>query len=187
MIKITTEKRVKIAKLVLKTIGAAGLISMAVLAPNALQALDMFYDRKKYNPKYHLNKAINKLKEKGLIEFCNKNGRIFVRLTKKGESDFLKYQLQEISIKKPIRWDKKWRIVIFDIKEYKRKTRDNIRRFLESLGFLKLQNSVWVYPYECEEIIIMLKSHFYIGKDVLYIVAEKIENDKWLRKEFGLE
>ncbi len=187
MSKIITEKRVKIAKIVLKTIGMAGLISMAILAPNTIQALDMFYDRKKYNPKYQVNKAISRLKEKDLIEFHNKNNKIFLRLTNKGESELLKYQLQELQIKKPNKWDEKWRIVIFDIKEYKRRVRDELRQTLETFGFLKLQNSVWVHPYECEEIIIMLKSHFHIGKDVLYIIAEKIENDKWLRQEFGLK
>lgn len=186
MEKIITEKRVKIAKIVLKTIGAAGFISMAVLAPNALQALDIFYDRKKYNPKYQVNNAINRLKEKGLVEFRNENGKIFLRLTKKGEAELLKYQLQELTIKKPSKWDGKWRIVIFDIKEYKRRIRDELRQTLEILGFLKLQNSVWVYPYECEEVITMLKSHFHIGKDILYITAEKIENDKWMRQKFSL-
>ncbi len=186
MKKIITEKRVKIAKIVLKTIGAAGFISMAILAPNALQALDMFYDRKKYNPKYQINKAVAKLKEKGFVEFRNEGGKTFLKLTEKGEAELLKYQLQELVIKKPSKWDGKWRIVIFDIKEYKRKIRDEFRQTLEILGFLKLQNSVWVYPHECEEVITMIKSHFHIGKDILYITAEKIENDKWLRKEFHL-
>lgn len=186
MNKIITEKRIKIAKIVLKTIGAAGLISIAILAPNTLQALDMFYDRKKYNPKYQINKVAIRLKEKGLVEFRNENGKIFLRLTKKGETELLKYQLQELTIKKPSKWDGKWRIVIFDIKEHKRKIRDELRQTLEILGFLKLQNSVWVYPYDCEEVITMIKSHFHIGKDILYITAEKIENDKWLRQKFFL-
>ncbi|PIQ69287.1 MAG: CRISPR-associated endonuclease Cas2 [Candidatus Tagabacteria bacterium CG_4_10_14_0_2_um_filter_40_13] len=186
MKKIITEKRVKIAKIVLKTIGVAGFISMAILAPNALQALGMFYDRKKYNPKYQVNKAVARLKEKGLVEFRNENGKIFLRLTKKGKTELLKYQLQELTIKKPSKWDGKWRIVIFDIKEYKRRIRDKLRQTLETLGFLKLQNSVWVHPYECEEVITILKSHFHIGKDVLYITAERIENDKWMCQKFSL-
>jgi len=44
---INREQKIKVAKIILKSIAAAGFISMAVLAPNALQALDMFYgDRK---------------------------------------------------------------------------------------------------------------------------------------------
>lgn len=180
------EKRIEIAKIVLKTLAVTGVLSMAILAPNALQALDMFYERKKYNPKYQVKKAITRLKERGSIEFYKNNGKLFVRLTPKGEKELLKYQLKELTIKKPKRWDGKWRVVIFDIREYKRYIRDGLRETLINLGFLRLQNSVWVYPYECEEVIAMMKASFHIGKDVLYMTVEKVENDKWLKKEFDL-
>ena len=49
------------------------------------------------------------------------------------------------------KWDKKWRMVIFDIPEAKRPARDQIRRLLKDLGFLKLQISVWVHPLPCLE------------------------------------
>ena len=78
-------------------------------------------------------------------------------------------------------------MIIFDIKEWKRKTRDDLRQWLEHLGFVRLQNSVWVHPYPCREIIVLLKSNFKIGKEVLYITADEIENDGWLRREFNLE
>ena len=82
--------------------------------------------------------------------------------------------------------DRKWRVVIFDIKEYRRKTRDKLRITLTSLGFIKLQNSVWVFPYECEDVMVMLKASYKIGNDVLYMTVDKIENDKWLKKKFLL-
>ncbi len=182
------EKRAEIGKIILKTIAVAGLLSMIVLAPNTLQALDMFYDRRKrkYNTKYYVKKTITRLKDQGLIEFVKKNNKTFVRLTSEGEERLLKYQLGEAVIKKPKEWDGKWRIIIFDIKEEKRVRRNLFREELRNLGFLRLQNSVWVHPYECEEIVIILKAYFCLGKDVLYITAEKIENDKWFKKEFGL-
>ncbi len=182
------EKRIKIAKIILKVIAAGGILSMAVLAPNALQILGAFRDKKerKYDPKYHIKKAVTRLKNRGLIEFQNKGGKTFIRLTSKGKGELLKYQLQEMTIKKPKNWDGKWRVIIFDIAEQKRRIRDGLRKELINLGFLKLQDSVWVHPYDCEEVIIMLKSHFRIGKDVLYLVVEIMENDKWLKQKFGL-
>ena len=182
------ETKIKIAKIVLKTVAAAGVLSMAVLAPNVLQTLDMFYGDKKrrYNIRYYCKNKVAKLKEDGLIEFQKQNGKTFVRLTPRGERELLKYQLQEITIKKPKRWDGKWRVIIFDIAEQKRGVRDRLRQELVNLGFLKLQDSVWVHPYDCEEVIIMLKSHFRIGKDVLYLVVERMENDKWLKQKFDL-
>lgn len=107
-------------------------------------------------------------------------------LTPKGKEELLKYQLKKSPIKKPKKWDKKYRVIIFDIKEWKRNTRNQLRKQLIDLGFIRLQNSVWVYPHDCQELIILLKSYFHLGKEVLYMTADSIENDKWLKKEFGL-
>lgn len=182
------EQKIKIAKIILKTVAAAGVLSMAVLAPNALQSLDMFYGgrKRRYNTKYYIKTSITKLKDEGFIKFEEKNSKSFVRLTEKGKQKLLKYQLGEIVIKKPKKWDGKWRVIIFDIHEHLKRIRNELRNELINLGFLKLQNSVWVYPYDCEEVVIMLKAHFSLGKDVLYLVVERIENDKWLKKEFDL-
>jgi len=49
-----------------------------------------------------------------------------------------------------------------------------------------LQDSVWVYPYDCEDFINLMKADFKIGKDLLYVVADKIENDKFLAQHFKL-
>ncbi len=186
------ETKIKIAKIILSTVAVAGVLAVATVAPNALRAIDLLYDKRKkkydvYKKRYYIKTAVGKLKERGLIKFEARDGKNFIRLTEKGKQELLRYQLQEVVIQKPNRWDKKWRVIIFDIKEYKRRVRDELRRELINLGFVKLQNSVWVYPYECEDVIIMLKSYFNIGKDVLYMTVEKIENDKWLKKEFVLE
>ena len=61
-----------------------------------------------------------------------------------------------------------------------------MRSTLNRLGFVKLQNSVWVFPYDCEELVVMLKSNLFLGKDVLYMTVDNIENDKWLKETFGL-
>lgn len=182
------EAKIQVGKIILGTVATAGIISMAVLAPNAVQCLEMFWgkDKRKYSSKYYVKNTITKLKERGLIKFQNEDGKTFVRLTEKGSQRLLKYQLREFKIKKPKKWDGKWRIIVFDIKETKKKIRNSFRSELVNLGFIRLQNSVWVHPYDCEEVIVLLKANFYTGKDILYITADRVENDKWLKKEFGL-
>ena len=177
-----------VGKIILGTIATAGVLTVAVVAGNAIQAVDIFYGKKKRNHHTgsYVNRSIMRLKNQGMIKFEKRNGKSFVRLTEKGQQKLLKYQLREAIIKKPRWWDKKWRVLVFDIKEKSRTLRDGLRKELVNLGFVRLQNSVWVYPYECEEVIIMLKSYFSLGKDVLYMTVEKIENDKWLKEEFGL-
>ena len=173
-------------KIILATIATAGLVSIAVVAPNALQTIGQFTGKNRRNKKYYAKNVIGNLMNKGFIKFKNKNGKKFIHLTKKGEQELLKYELGDLKIKEPRKWDKKWRIVIFDIKEKRRKTRDILRDKLNKLGFVRLQNSVWVFPYDCEELIVMLKSNLFVGKDILYITANNVENDKWLKEVFGL-
>ena len=183
---IEKTKKINVQKILLTSLAVAGLVSVAVLAPNALQMLRMFKgSNKRYQSPYYVRSVIKRLEEKGLVVFQKTKKGTFVRLTEKGEQELLRYQIKDGILKKK-KWDKKWRIIIFDIKEYKREIRGKIRKQLESFGFIKLQNSVWVYPYDCEEVMILLKADFHIGKEVLYIVAEKIENDQWLKQHFNL-
>ena len=78
-------------------------------------------------------------------------------------------------------------MLIFDIREERKILREKVRNTLRCIGFEKLQKSVWVYPYDCEDLITLLKADFKVGKDILYIIADKIENDRWLKKKFGLK
>ena len=85
------------------------------------------------------------------------------------------------------RWDQRWRVIIFDIPERRRKIRDRLRSTMRELGFARLQDSVWVYPYDCEDLMALLKADLKLGVSVLYMVVEHIENDKYLREQFSLK
>jgi len=179
-------KKINIQKIILSTIAAVGIMGVAVVAPNALQVLGQFSGKKKYSRKIYINKTIDKMLREGNIEFVKKKDKKFICLTERGKEKLAKYELGDLEIKKPKRWDEKWRVVVFDIKEKRRSTRDFLRATLNKLGFVKLQNSVWVFPYDCEELVVMLKAGLFLGKDVLYMKVDSIENDKWLKEVFGL-
>lgn len=57
---------------------------------------------------------------------------------------------------------------------------------MSEIGFVRLQDSVWVYPYDCEDFVALLKAELKIGKDVLYAIVDTIEQDKNLRRYFNL-
>ena len=175
----------KIQKVVLQTIATAGLLSVALLTPNALQALKMFGLNKvtKKNKEHSINTSRKRLIEKGLVEY-SKNGMLF--LTSAGKKRLEQIERIEFKVKIPKKWDGKWRVLIFDIKERKRLIRDKIRITLNFIGFVKLQNSVWVYPYDCEDLITLLKADFGVGREVLYMIVDKIENDRALRNHFKI-
>jgi len=183
---LAKRNRTNLAKIVLEVVGLDEILSFDNLIVNIVGFL-LPTQKRKYNQKFQTKVAVKRLINKGLIDYHKSNkGLIFLRLTDKGREELKKYSLQDLTIKKPKRWDGKYRVIIFDIKEFKRSVRDKMRRWLEHLGFVRLQNSVWVYPYECREVIVLLKSFFHIGKEVLYMTVDSIENDKWLRREFDL-
>lgn len=175
----------KIQSIVLRTVAAAGIISVGLVLPNALQMLKLFNLDKKLRAsnRRSINNSRKRLVEHGLLEYSNEG---FLRLTEVGRKTLRRIQLTDYKIDKPKKWDKKWRMLIFDIKESQGGLRDKVRNTLVAIGFLRLQNSVWVYPYDCEDLITLLKADFEIGKEVLYVIADKIENEKVLLIDFGL-
>ena len=183
-------KRQKIQQAVLASLYLTAGLGLILMAPNAARLLK--YVEKYIGPKPRLNRrisqAINRLRERGLIERVDIGKGVTLRLTEKGVrlAEAIEEEEKQYEIKKPKRWDNKWLIVIFDIWERRRAVRDRLRTLLQRNGFVKIQNSVWVYPYDCEELFIFLRTNLRSGKGILYIVAEEIENDSSFRKHFGL-
>ena len=70
-----------------------------------------------------LKKAIRSLYQSKLIEEKqNKDDTVTLVLTENGKNKALAYDLDNIKIKKPPKWDKKWRVVLFDIPEKRKKS-----------------------------------------------------------------
>lgn len=184
-------KRKKIQKAVLLSIYITAGLGMVLMAPNAARLLK--YIEKYIGPKPRLNRrisqAINRLCERGLIERIQTDNGTALQLTKDGVKLAISIDEEEkiFEIRKPKKWDEKWRVVIFDIWERRRVVRDRLRLILRKNGFVKVQNSVWIYPYDCEELLVFLRTNLRLGRGILYIVADEIEYDEKLRKHFKLQ
>ena len=137
--------------------------------------------------KQRLHETAWRLRKKGLIEFRVQHGRKIMDLTVAGRAEVQRMERFGGTLPRPRRWDGRWRIVVFDIPERRRQLRDRLRDLVRSLGFYRLQQSVWVYPYDCEEIITLLKTELKTGRNVLYIIADAIEYDAPLKTHFKLE
>ena len=181
-------KKVRLENILLGSIAVAGVAGIALLAPPMLRLLKNADPEwlLKRDPGRRLRESALRLKRKGLVEFKNENGKKKLRLTPRGEKVMGSIWNETYQLQKPRRWDGKWRLVIFDIPEKQRPTRDKIRHLVSRLGFLSLQDSVWVYPYDCEELVTLLKTDLKIGRAVLYIIADAIEFDKPIRQHFSL-
>jgi hypothetical protein len=178
-------KRERIQDAVLRSLFLAAAVGVMVAAPNSARLLKYFekyLDKRDTKLDRRISQAFSRLKEKGMIE--KKNGTY--RPTSKGNERVSVIDALDFSSKPLFRWDKKWRIVIFDIWEKRHAVRNRLRDLLKRNGFVMIQNSVWVYPYDSEELLVFLRTHLSVGRGILYIVADEIENDTVLRKHFKL-
>ena len=134
-----------------------------------------------------LNDSIRSLYKSKLIDMIeNKDGSITMISTEKGRKKIVAFNLDNMIIKKPVFWDKKWRIVTFDIPENFKEARNALREKLKELGFLKYQKSIFIYPYECKSEIDFVIEFFEIRPFVRYITAEKLDNEIDFKKRFRL-
>lgn len=189
------EKKVKkrsrrgaVERLLLGILVTGGLMTVAMAAPKVLnllkrEHLDVVLPP---DPRQRLYETVGRMARKGWVRFETKNGRKQMRITEKGRDVVSRVDIGTYSIPKPLRWDEKWRIVIFDIPEKRRGDRLRIRNLLTQLGFFCLQKSVWVHPYDCEEVVSLIKAQYRLGSSVLYLIADAIEFERPIREHFGL-
>lgn len=178
-------KKENVQSAILNALTLAGVMGMAIAAPNAIQALRKlgFLDLNTKNP----NRSLQSLVRQKYIEFgIGSSGKKFLSITEKGKKKLRWLEMNNFQLKKPKKWDRKWRILVFDVKEKERRKRDELRDYLYKIGFKRLQDSVWVFPYDCEDLLMLLKADLGLGRNMLYIVADVVENDRSLREEYGL-
>ena len=186
-VRLVNRKR-KIQRAILTTLVVGGVLTIGAIAPNCLQLLGLLggkESRKKFF-RNSLYRSRDSLLDKGYLEFVKTRDGKKMRITEKGRQYLGELDGKSYKVRKPKRWDGKFRMVIFDIKETRRHQRDHLRKTLDQIGFFQLQRSVWIYPYDCEELITLLKADYKIGKDILYVITERIEFDQPLRDHFNL-
>ena len=155
-----------ISKDILFGLAVAGIITVAATSPFFLvNIVKAFLANKKYPKKgYDKNKvakAFERLKRNRIIILKEENGKFTVELTDKGRRKVEQIKFDDMAIKIPSVWDRKWRIVIFDIPEKQlKRARNALREKLQKLGFYQLQKSVWALPHPCEKEVQFLCEFF---------------------------
>src|SRR3989344_54594 len=177
-------RRSELKSIILTTLAMGAVIALAggSLATALVRSL---VTRKKYQ-KSSISRSLKSLLDNGLVYFNEGHFGKRLTLTEKGKGYVKMFESGDRTIIKPKKWDKKFRVVIFDIKESRKSDRDRLRHFLKQLGFMRLQDSVLVYPYDCEDLITLIKAEFKMGRDILYMIVDSIEYDKPIRAFFDL-
>ena len=119
-------------------------------------------------------------------EKVNPDGSVSLILSKNGEREVLRFNLEKMKIAKIPHWDKKWRIVTFDIPEELKGARDAFRFHLKRIGMKEHQKSVFISPYPCEKEIEFLVEFYNARSYVRILRADSIDNDIHFRQLFDL-
>lgn len=165
-----------------------GMVAIAATSPFFIVNLIKGIKKLKKYPNKKVYDTFYKLEKQGLVNFYEKDNQIYISLTEKGKKKAGWMQIDELKIKKPEKWDGRWRILLFDIAEMKRTYREALRGKLKELGFQLFQKSAWINPYDCAKEINLLKSFFGLSnKEMKFVVSKDIGDDAELKKGFGLD
>ncbi len=105
-------------------------------------------------------------------------------LTDHGKKRALYYKIESMEIQKPKQWDKKWRIVLFDVPEKRKGSRDALRTWIKKLGFIELQKSVFILPFDCRDEFDFIVEFLGIREYVRFVVANEVDNEEYLKSRF---
>ena len=147
---------------------------------------DLSYEWKKINER-ELARGIRNLYRLDILKKVEIGDGLYeVKLTEKGRVRALNRQLENIKNKKQ-KWDGKWRMVAFDIPEIYKKGRDALRQKLNKIGFHKLQESIFITPYDCKKEIEALVKFFRLEKYVRFGILDFIDNESHFKDFFKLK
>lgn len=188
---------VAIGKTVLGLALFGGVLTAVMVAPKIFV---LFSSPNKYGKRYKIflreqefKRAMVNFKRCHYIKMLKKqndndeNGKVYeIYLEKKGEQRIIKESFNDLTIAKPANWDGIWRMVIFDIPDKHKWAREGLREKLRQLNFYQLQESVFVFPYDCQKEIIFICSVFNINDYVRYLEVKKIIFDEDLKNFYRI-
>ncbi|MBM4307077.1 MAG: hypothetical protein FJ115_10700 [Deltaproteobacteria bacterium] len=185
-----SHSRGKLARDVLSMIADGVIIPATFLEPVLPKAmrplLNEFSKRCHIKRGEPLIKSLSYLYRKRLVSITEKDGQQILTISEDGKKRILHFDLDKLAIKRPIKWDGYWRIVLFDIPERKKQGREALRSKLKQLGFHQLQKSCFVHPFDCKPEIDFISELYEVSPFVNYIVAKEIEGITPLLKFFNL-
>lgn len=176
------EERITV-KDALKILGVSGLVISSILLPNIAISYNYLGKQWRKYKRGDIGRIVKRLHEQELLSVSEEDGKTVIKLSDKGKQRLLKYDFDNISL--PKHRDGKFRVVSFDIPNDKRVARDIFRRKLKDLGFLQVQESIFITPYPCREQIEFIINLLEISEFVMLFQLGKIEfGPKFLFKKY---
>lgn len=173
----------------LKILAFSGMVGTIIITPGGIilwaKALEFLNKRER---KIKAKNTLSYMKSSELVAYDKlQDGNIRVTITRKGLKRAQRLRFDELQIKKPKKWDKKWRLVMFDIPEKKRYNRSTLSKKLKSMGFFQLQKSAWVHAWPCSFEVELIKSTLGIpDSHIVFAEISSIDHKDKLLKHFKI-
>lgn len=172
----------EITEIILSTLLVVGVVAVAVTMPNAVQLFKYFNPKNSFE-RSRVKKSVTRLERGGFIEPKGDQKGLFI-LTPKGREKAMRYAIERMKIASQKTWDKKWRIIMFDVPEDKMQARRAINLALKRLGCAQYQKSVFITPFPCKKEIDFVGECFGVRKHIRIVVASDVEGSESLKKSF---
>lgn len=164
---------------VLKILAVGSLVFSSMLAPGLPIAVTGVVKAWKNFNRKDIGRIIKRLQKQQMLSIKEIDGKTIIEITDKGKRRLLEYDFENIELKVKKR-DGKWRLIIFDIPENKKHSRDVFVRKLKQLNCIRLQDSVYVSAFPCKNEIDFLCNLLEISDFVSVVSLSKIERGEEL-------
>lgn len=145
--------------------------------------------KKEWNRRSALEAMERLRKHKLLLYKEKKDGTLVVTIAQKGKIQVQEWDIDNLTIEKPKKWDRRYRVLAFDISEQRKQAREAFRRMIKHLGFIQLQRSLFAHPFSCRaQIELLLKVFSIPEEEVLYFSSDRLSPDyeRKIKKQFCL-
>lgn len=173
-------KKRELTKEVLKALALGGAIATMFVLPGMAPGVKFFMDINDRR-KQKLRRSLKALLRNGYVEEVKKD---VYTVTSKGHVQLYKYAIDDLKILSSQKWDGHFHMITFDIPEQKKYARNALNKKLKELGFLTLQRSIYVYPFDFKKEFDDIGTLFGVKDNIVYIKTKDISNYVELQKEF---
>ncbi len=177
----TEYKRKELLLKILKAIAAGGAVAALFVAPN-IGLLFKYWKLSNRREQKQIRDKIYYLLKRGYIQFDPKRNKYF--LTSKGSIYLHKNEIKNLKPKKK-KWDKKWRLLFFDIPEHKKQARVVLRDKIIEWGFVGVQKSIFLSKVDCKNELEKLKNYFDLSEEIILLEFDDSQMDKDLKKVYS--
>lgn len=141
---MTREEQKELALKILSVVAVTGFVAAVVVAPGLASIYSLFLNRQ-YVPRKRTVRAVKYALDHRWLSVERHAQKPRLVLTELGRRRVAQTHYGPDAIPKPVAWDRKWRVIIFDIPNKRKQARDILRQRLKILGLRQLQESVWIH------------------------------------------